>query len=121
MPGQEPQGATRRVLCEHRASYPNPVTLAKGEVLRLSGRSELWDGYLWLWAVDGSGREGWVPDSLPDNEGPLARAIYDYSAMELSVAVGDLLFAMEERHGWAWCRNGSGQEGWVPVRNLATS
>ena len=52
------------VLKPHTASYADPIRVTKGERVRLTGREELWDGHLWLWAVAEDGRGGWMPDSL---------------------------------------------------------
>jgi hypothetical protein len=45
-------------------------------------------------------------------------AVRDYSAIELTCVAGEAVNVLTEAHGWAWRRNGSGSEGWLPVRNL---
>lgn len=100
------------------ASYDRPVALSRGEALVLDGRSDTWDGHRWLWARDPRGREGWVPDDLPVASGTGHVAARDYSAQELTCRIGDALTAVALTHGWAWCRNAAGGEGWVPLRCL---
>jgi len=51
----------RTVLYSHNATYSDPIRVAKGEIVRLTGREDLWDGHRWLWAVAEDGKEGWVP------------------------------------------------------------
>lgn len=109
----------RTVRVTHEPFYADPIRLEAGEALTLSGTAERWDGHLWLWAKAPDGREGWIPDDLVDRSAstPIARTAY--SAVELSCDVGERLVVTERRHGWAWCRNAGGDEGWVPLRNLA--
>ena len=111
--------AQRTVLQSHSASYADPIRVAKGARVRLTGREERWDGHLWLWAVADDGRQGWVPDSLIDRSGGGAIALRDYSAMELTVAAAETVEVVRETHGWAWCRDPNGSEGWVPISNLS--
>ena len=109
----------RVVLEKHDASYAEPIEVAKGAVLSLTGREEVWDGHRWLWAIAEDGREGWVPDDLvtETDDGPIASR--DFSAVELTCSAGDAVDIVWETHGWAWCRKGDGSEGWVPLRNLS--
>ena len=100
------------------ASYARPIVVRAGGRLEVSGAREVWDGFTWLWAKSESGREGWIPDDLAIETptGLVARA--DYSAIELTCIAGAELDVLRQMHGWAWCRDADGQEGWVPVRNL---
>lgn len=93
--------------------------MAKGEPLSLSRREDTWDGHRWLWAIAEDGREGWVPDDLVRETEGRHTASRDYSAAELSCTEGEIVEVARETHGWAWCRNSDGKEGWVPLRNLS--
>ncbi len=108
-----------KVVRNHAASYPDPIALATGEELRLTGRSDLWDGHRWLWAVSSTGKEGWIPDDLAVPAGRSCRAARDYSAVELTCTKGEELTIVLQTHGWAWCNNAAGAHGWVPMRCLA--
>ncbi|MFQ6549836.1 SH3 domain-containing protein [Aestuariibius sp. 2305UL40-4] len=105
----------RRVTRTWTASYPDPISITAGARLDLTGKTDDWGGHIWLWAIAPDGREGWVPDTLPDDEG---RARRDYSARELTCTEGDILLALDRTHGWTLCRSTSGAEGWVPDANL---
>lgn len=102
-----------RVLADWTASYDDPLRVAAGEAVALSGREELWDGHRWLWAEAG-GREGWVPDDLVVE----GRALRDFDARELTVRAGEAVTVLTRTHGWVLCRAGDGRVGWVPERCL---
>jgi len=109
----------RVVLENHNASYAEPIRVAKGAALSLTGREDVWDGHRWLWAVADDAGEGWIPDDLitETDDGPIASR--DFSAIELTCSAGEAVDVIWETHGWAWCRKSDGREGWVPLRNLS--
>ncbi len=106
------------VLTTHEASYDDPIVLRAGETVVLSGRTDIWDGYTWIWATAKDGREGWIPDTLIEVHDGEVIAREDYSAVELTCFVGDVLTGLKSTNGWVWCLNDSGISGWVPSRNL---
>jgi len=108
----------RTVLKCHNASYEDPIKVATGERLTPTGRQEIWDGHRWLWAIAEDGREGWVPDDLITEIDGRTVACRAYSAVELTCAAGEAVEVFCETHGWAWCRNGGGREGWLPLKTL---
>lgn len=110
----------RSVIHAHQASYTNPIHVAAGDVLSLSGGEDLWEGHRWLWALATDGREGWVPADLPCCRGEFTVAAYDYAARELTVMPGEVVDVLRVSHGWAWCRRETGDEGWIPERVLAS-
>jgi hypothetical protein len=105
-------------VAAHRASYPDPIRLRRGDPVRLTGRKDVWEGALWLWAVGPDGREGWIPADLVDRAAPAPQALEDYSAMELTVAQGERVAALRRRGGWVWARRADGAEGGIPGRCL---
>jgi SH3-like domain-containing protein len=109
----------RVVLENHGASYADPIEVAKGEPVSLTGREDIWDGHRWFWAVADDGREGWVPDDLITEIDERPVASRDFSARELTCSAGDAVEFIRETHGWAWCRNCDGSKGWLPLRNLS--
>ncbi len=110
---------SRAVLKHHAASYADPIAVAKGDLLTLTGREDFWDGHRWLWAVAVDGGEGWVPDDLVTDTGEGPVASRDYSANELTCSVGEVVGFIRETHGWAWCRKDDGSEGWLPLKILS--
>ncbi len=105
-----------RVIKAYRSAYPDPLILKKDEKVRVEERPSEWDG--WLWAVDGSGKEGWVPQSYLDRERDTGKLKRDYNATELTVSVGEILKLLETEAGWALCQNLSAVQGWVPLDNI---
>lgn len=106
-----------KVIKAWNASYPDPIQVAVGEQLELSGRRDSWDGYVWLWVKNLDGKEGWIPDSLVSSD-TASTAVEDYTAIELTCKIGQFLTAEKVTHGWAFCRADDGQSGWVPEKNL---
>jgi len=109
----------RTVLKCHDASYQDPIKVAAGQRLMLSGREDVWGGHRWLWAVAEDGREGWIPDDLVTEVDGQTVAGRAYSAIELTCAAGEAVEVLWHTHGWAWCRKGDGDAGWVPLKNLS--
>jgi hypothetical protein len=100
------------------ATYDAPVVLSAGETIELSGRQDIWDGHIWLWAKSPAGKEGWIPDSLVRTINGKHVAGEDYSAIELTCKRGQIVTGVEETHGWVLCR-AEGRTGWVPKNHLA--
>ncbi len=68
--GETRKTAHWKVVETHHATYPDPIAFDAGDVVRLTGREDIWDGYRWQWAIAPDGREGWIPDSLANCAGP---------------------------------------------------
>ncbi|WP_142084877.1 SH3 domain-containing protein [Roseinatronobacter monicus] len=58
-----------------------------------------------------------VPPTLIDRNAGLF-VTQDYTAKELTCAVGQIISGEYETHGWVYCRSEDGSAGWVPRRNL---
>lgn len=120
------------VIRQHRSNYPNPITLARDQVVILGERydgPENWDNWVFCRTLDG-GRSGWVPEQLIDTgaaasaeegTGPGAavdagdgagpsrgRMLADYTARELNVDPGDRVAGLRELNGWVWCERVGG-------------
>lgn len=109
-----------RVKIEWKASYQDPIVLEQDGEVWLSGKSDHWDGHLWVWAKNQIGKEGWIPGTLVRTDADTGKhyANAAFSAMELTCAIGDELLAIDETHGWILCAAQNGSNGWVPARNL---
>jgi len=108
-----------RVLKAWTASYENPLRLAKGDRLMLTGKKEDWDGHIWVWARSMAGREGWIPETLTLPSEDKFHASRDYTAQELTCTEGDILNVTDQTHGWSFCQSDDRREGWVPNDHLA--
>ena len=107
------------VIASWTASYGNPISVKAGDALRLTAKTDEWQGHRWLWAIDAHGRQGWIPEDLAEFRDGAVVARSDYSAAELTCSAGQVLTSVETVGGWQWCRSVDGQQGWVPSSNLA--
>ncbi len=101
-------------VADYQQCYPDPIRVDAGERLIVTQREDLWDGHRWVWAVDPDSREGWVPDNLPVLQGQQFVAAYAYNAIELNARVGEKFQCAKSTHGWIWCVNQNGDQGWLP-------
>ena len=109
---------SHQVVADWDAAYDDPILLKEGEELWLTGKTDNWDGYVWVWAKNQAGQEGWIPDNLANSIGSKTYATTDFSALELTCRQGEELHGRAETHGWVLCKNAVGLEGWVPAKNL---
>ena len=68
-----------------------------------------------MWCVDAAGKSGWLPEQALAIDGDQGRALWDFDAIELTVAAGDRVTGHERLNGWVWCVNARGAAGWVPL------
>ncbi len=101
----------------HTAIYLDPITMKAGDIIDVSDREDNWQGWIWVWCTNQSGKSGWVPKGYVVQNGEIWRACYDYSAVELSVEVGEKVEVLQQESGWIWCRNERGESGWVPAES----
>jgi len=108
--------STTRVTRDYTAQYENPISVRQGEFVDIQREDETYRG--WWWCVAADGRVGWVPQerlSQSVKSGTRAPILADYTALELTVTVGEELAIEEELRGWMFVRNASGVRGWIPV------
>jgi hypothetical protein len=105
-----------RVSAAYRAQYDEPLTLRAGEILDLGTTDSEFDG--WVWCKNHHG--GWIPGSLIEYDGIFPVAADDYSAVELSARLGEILEVLREEQGWLWCENLRGESGWIPKKNVVS-
>jgi hypothetical protein len=115
-----------RVIADYQALYPDPLSMRAGEPLNVSEKAEYWNDnpdWMWIWCTDQRGKSGWVPKGGIDFHatGTTGTARYDYTATELTVAVGEELVVEREESGWLWCTDQQGKSGWVPADHVTES
>ena len=89
-----------------------PLRLSGGEIVHTGPADHTWPG--WVWASDDGGRAGYVPQELLRPLGEdRATATGSFDPTVLTIRRGDRLESLRQIHGWHWCRNGHGAEGWV--------
>jgi hypothetical protein len=105
----------------YQRQFEDPIVFQAGERVRVTKR-ETWDDddrYPWLWCINAEGKAGWTPESFIVMEGEEGVTQRAYSALELTVAVDELVQVGEEAAGWYWVTNEQGQQGWVPISHIA--
>ena len=106
-----------RVIEEYQSSDPDPLIITKGEILTFERKESEWAG--WIWCINKSGKGGWVPENYLEVQENNCEALQDYNAVELTVIIGDEFMIDKEESGWYWVHDeGTGREGWVPMKNV---
>ncbi len=101
------------------ASYHPALAVAAGQEVQVARKDP--DNPGWRWCIDVAGLGGWLPfDALAKVRRGPAMVLEDFDSAELSVATGDMVDVAERRHGWARCRDRSGNGGWLPESCIAT-
>lgn len=109
--------ATFRVVKDHIRSYDVPISVSRGEVIRVGPRDPEWPD--WLWCMNTRHLSGWVPAAVLDlREDGTAAVTRDYTSLELTVTSGEVVTGFEQLGGWLWCRNQHHEEGWIPLANV---
>jgi uncharacterized protein YgiM (DUF1202 family) len=101
-----------RIVCEYTPQYPNPLSVAAGESVRVGREDDEFPG--WKWCRASSGLEGWVPvELLSDASATETAVLCDYSSRELAVQPGEEVTVEDSRHEWLLVRNKQGERGWI--------
>lgn len=89
-----------------------PLKLSAGDLVVTGGKDQTWPG--WIWATDQAGNDGYLPEEMLERlEDGKSRVLEDFDPTVLTVRRGDPLTSLRRIHGWHWCRNAMGEEGWV--------
>jgi hypothetical protein len=105
------------VTADYSAAFAAPLAAAAGDVVSMGRLDADYPG--WVWCRSAAGMAGWTPVAYLDSRGDLATLKCDYNAAELTVKAGAWLTVLEEESGWALCSTAAGEQGWVPLANLA--
>ena len=111
---------TRRYMAnsDYTVVDRSPLQLAVGDTVTPGPRDRSWPGWVWVTAADGRG--SYVPEEiLLLREDGSVQVRQAFNARDLSVQKGEVVQALREVRGWLWCRNGAGEEGWLPEFVLA--
>ncbi len=103
----------------YAAQYDDPIALRRDDAVEVQRADAEFTE--WFWCRGPDGKEGWVHGSFLSRSSGRAVAISDYSAKELTVAVGERGRMIRVLDGWAFVEIGAGRVGWVPVQVLDTS
>ena len=107
------------VTSAFETTNPDPISFKAGELIKVGQKftdDPEWTN--WIKCENAMGKSGWTPLEVLRIDGEWATAVIDYTAHELTVAIGDCLVVAQLLNGWAWACTESGEWGWVPARNL---
>lgn len=108
-------------VAEWQVTYPHPLRIKKGEAVVLNPEKKEenleWSGWIWAETNDNA---SWIPrQSMQVVTKRLGIMTEDYSAQELAVQPGDVVWATRLLNGWVWARkDGQEVEGWIPLNVL---
>ncbi len=105
------------VIEDYQAPYPDPIQARAGEevVLDMDKKTDITG---WVWCTNRAGKSGWVPKSYIELQGHTSKMLYDYSALELTIHVGEILTVHKVESGFCWATDRAGRQGWVPAANV---
>lgn len=110
----------KRIFTQANGSeYPNRISFAAGETVRLGHEDTEFPG--WIWVPTQDGNQGWAPLVYlePAADSRTARSRTSYSGLELNTRSGDVVVVLDKLSNWTRVQNAAGEEGWVPSRTLS--
>ena len=106
-----------RATTAHAIPQRPPIRVVPGERVRAGQRDAEWPAFVF---VTTGGGAGWIPERHLDTSSDPAVVVTGYDTTELATTAGEHLILVErdDPSGWAWVRNTTGREGWVPLRTV---
>jgi len=97
---------------DYEENDSHPLHLKRGDEVRVGRADSAWPG--WVWATNDDGHDGYIPEDIlrPLGNGRFT-ATTGFDPTVLAIRRGDQLESVGQIHGWHWCRNDRGEEGWV--------
>lgn len=97
---------------DYEEKAPGLQPLRPGAEITAGPADRTWPG--WIWAVGSAGFAGYLPEQIlrPLDSGRFTVS-ETFDPTVLTIRRGDPLESLRQIHGWHWCRNTAGQEGWV--------
>jgi hypothetical protein len=108
--------ATCVVILDHHPETDDVLDVARGEILKFEHRETIYPG--WIWCIQASGHQAWVPEAFVVFEEGGCRMQRDYVSRELAIKEGEVVEVAEVTSGWGWVCNQMGEWGWVPLQCL---
>lgn len=98
---------------DHEIPARPPIRIVPGDLVEVGERDTRWPRFVFVTTSTGS---GWVPERHLSQDRPTATVISSYDTQELPVRAGERLTVLDDdvESGWSWCRNSTGNVGWVP-------
>ncbi len=104
--------ATFTANSDYEEKDNQPIRLSVGDQIKIGHADHAWPG--WVWATDPAGKSGYIPEEIVRPLGlDLYQVLENFDPVVLTIHKGDVLESLRQIHGWHWCRNERGAEGWV--------
>lgn len=88
------------------------LNLQAGQEVICGPSDQTWPG--WIWVTDEEGRAGYVPkEILQLLHPPRSLVLENFDSKVLKLQRGCEITSLKQIHGWHWCQNAIGEEGWV--------
>ncbi|MGJ8644190.1 MAG: SH3 domain-containing protein [Luteolibacter sp.] len=101
-----------KINADYEENNTRALHLAAGQEVTSGPADTAWPG--WIWATDSSGSTGYVPAEILEPLGEDRWAAMEaFDPTVLKVTRGETVDSLKQIHGWHWCRNSEGKEGWV--------
>ena len=102
----------------HTIPQRPPIQITPGQQVQAGQQDTDWPAFVFIITTDDGA--GWVPGRHLDTSSAPAVVITGYNTAELATTAGEelTLINQDDPSGWAWVRNATGREGWVPLRTV---
>jgi hypothetical protein len=103
------------VSVPYERPFADPIAVKAGEHLLIDDeKTQETDIPGWSWCTGPDRRQGWVPNAWITHRHGAAQIVRDYSALELTVKVGDRVTLQHSESGFVFVTHEDGSVGWVP-------
>lgn len=104
------------VIKDHKSNYPDPIVLKKDQEVLYGKEDTQFKNWIFCKSI-ATNKKGWVPKQIltPPNTFGISKVTNDYSAQELTVSRGKLLFGLDHLNDWTYCKTQNGEFGWIPT------
>ncbi|MFD2257741.1 SH3 domain-containing protein [Luteolibacter algae] len=100
------------INADYEETNSRALHLSAGQEVTSGPADKTWPG--WIWASNADECSGYVPASILEPLGEDRWAVLeDFDPTILNVKRGEKVSSIRQVHGWHWCKNHDGSEGWV--------
>ena len=94
-----------KVIKAYTDAPETPIQVEKGEQLQFIEESDPNDDWANWVLCKGRNKKGWLPKQIVAINENEVTVLKDYSAIEHTLVIGEVLIEEYELNGWIWCKN----------------